>query len=148
MTTAVLTPPNGAADPYGEAATAETFDFAAWVNGLDARLLDGAPEFQAARIEATRLDPLLFAVLYCLHHLRDNEGRVTFADAHLEWLRMARQWAVPPAGPMEQREALLAPRDTGKSTWMLFILPLWAAAHGHIKFAARRPKCTWVSSAR
>lgn len=124
------------ADPYDPAANAETFDFGAWVAGLDARLLDGSLKFRDARIEATRYDPLLFAVLYCLHHLRDPEGRVSFADAHLEWVRLARQWAIPPAAPMEQRDAFLAPRDTGKSTWMLFILPLWAAAHGHVKFAA------------
>lgn len=124
------------ADPYHPAANADTFDFAAWVDGLDARLLDGNPKYREARIEATRLDPLLFAVLYCLHHLRDPEGNVTFADAHLDWIRRAQQWAIPPKAPMEQRDADLAPRDTGKSTWMLFILPLWAAAHRHVKFAA------------
>ncbi|MEU1443105.1 hypothetical protein [Streptomyces mirabilis] len=134
MTTAVDRP--HLADPYDPAGNADTFDFPAWVNDIDARLLDGSPKYRDARIEATRLDPLLFAVLYCLHHLRDPEGHVTFADAHLEWVRLARQWAIPPAGPMEQRDAFLAPRDTGKSTWMLFILPLWAAAHGHVKFAA------------
>ena len=124
------------ADPYDQATNADTFDFAAWVASIDARLLDGSEKYRDARIEATRYDPLLFAVLYCLHHLRDPEGNVTFADAHLEWVRLARQWSIPPAGPMEQRDAFLAPRDTGKSTWMLFILPLWAAAHGHVKFAA------------
>ncbi|MEV0220885.1 hypothetical protein [Streptomyces sp. NPDC050704] len=134
MTTSVDQP--RIADPYDPAANADTFDFPAWVNSIDARLLDGSPEYRDARIEATRLDPLLFAVLYCLHHLRDPEKHVTFADAHLEWVRLARRWAIPPRAPMEQRDAFLAPRDTGKSTWMLFILPLWAAAHGHIKFAA------------
>ncbi|MFD7999928.1 hypothetical protein [Streptomyces mirabilis] len=124
------------ADPYGPRVNADTFDFGAWVASIDARLLDGSEQYRDARIEATKYDPLLFAVLYCLHHLRDPEGNVTFADAHLEWVRLARQWAIPPAGPMEQRDAFLAPRDTGKSTWMLFILPLWAAAHGHVKFAA------------
>lgn len=124
------------ADPYAPDVTADTFDFPAWVDSIDPRLLDGSPERRAARIEATRLDPLLFAVLYCLHHLRDAEGHITFADAHLEWVRLARQWAIPPRAPMEERDAFLAPRDTGKSTWMLFILPLWAAAHGHVKFAA------------
>lgn len=124
------------ADPYDPAGNADTFDFPAWVAGIDARLLDGSEQYRDARIEATKYDPLLFAVLYCLHHLRDPEGNVTFADAHLEWVRLARQWAIPPAVPMEQRDAFLAPRDTGKSTWMLFILPLWAAAHGHVKFAA------------
>jgi hypothetical protein len=124
------------ADPYDERANAETFDFPAWVAGIDARLLDGSLKYRDARIEATRCDPLLFAVLYALPHLRDAEGRVSFADAHLEWVRLARQWAIPPREPMEQRDAFLAPRDTGKSTWMLFLLPLWAAAHEHVRFAA------------
>lgn len=128
--------PARTANPYAADATASTFDLPAWVAGIDGRLLDGSPEYRDARIEATKYDPLLFAVLYCLHHLRDSEGQVTFADAHLEWVRLARQWAIPPRAPMEQRDAFLAPRDTGKSTWMLFILPLWAAAHGHVKFAA------------
>lgn len=134
MTTAVDTPRS--ADPYDPQANAATFNLPAWVDDLDARLLDGSSQYREARIEATKYDPLLFAVLYCLHHLRDPEGNVTFADAHLEWVRLARQWAIPPSSPMEQRDAFLAPRDTGKSTWMLFILPLWAAAHGHVKFAA------------
>lgn len=124
------------ADPYDPAANAETFDFGAWVASIDARLLDGSPKYRDARIEATRLDPVLFAVLYCLHHLRAPDGGISFADAHLDWIRRARHWAVPAAAPMEQRDADLAPRDTGKSTWMLFILPLWAAAHEHVRFAA------------
>lgn len=136
MADAAVLAPLPTADPYDEAAHSDTFDFPAWVAGIDARLLDGSPEYRDARIEATRLDPLLFAVLYCLHHLRDLEGHVTFADAHLEWLRLVRQWAVPVSRPQEQRDALLAPRDTGKSTWWLLLLPLWAAAHGHIRFAA------------
>ncbi|MEU1673371.1 hypothetical protein ABZ752_15240 [Streptomyces roseifaciens] len=134
--TGLLTTPARTADPYSGDATAESFDFAAWVDSIDARLLDGAPERREARLEATRLDPLLFAVLYCLHHLRDPQGSVTFADAHLEWVRLARRWAIPAAEPMEQRDAFLAPRDTGKSTWWLLLLPLWAAAHGHVRFAA------------
>lgn len=123
-------------DPYDEQATAETFDLPGWIAGIDPRLLDGSPRYQQARIEATRYDPLLFALLYCLHHLRGPDGSVSFADAHLEWVRMARQWAIPPSGPAEQRDALLAPRDTGKSTWWLLLLPLWAAAHRHVRFAA------------
>jgi hypothetical protein len=123
-------------DPYDERATAETFDLAAWIAAIDPRLLDGSPRYRDARIEATRLDPLLFAVLYCLRHLRGPDGSISFADAHLEWVRHVRQWAIPVSRPMEQRDALLAPRDTGKSTWWLLLLPLWAAAHGHKRFAA------------
>ncbi len=132
----LLQAPPRTTDPYAEHASAQSFDFAAWVDSIDPRLLDGSPEYRDARVEATRLDPLLFAVLYGLHHLRDQAGRMSFADAHLEWVRLARRWAIPTSRPMEQRDAFLAPRDTGKSTWMLLLLPLWAAAHGHVRFAA------------
>jgi hypothetical protein len=123
-------------DPYDDRATSETFDVGAWIDGVDPRVWNTRPEFRDARVQATRSDPLLFAFLYCLHHLRGPDGTVSFADAHLEWVRDAREWTVPPTEPMEQRDALLAPRDTGKSTWWLLLLPLWAAAHGHVKFAA------------
>lgn len=123
-------------DPYDERATAETFDLAGWIGAIDPRVFDANPRYRSARIEATRLDPLLFAVLYCLRHLRGPDGSISFADAHLEWVRHVRQWAFPANRPMEQRDALLAPRDTGKSTWWLLLLPLWAAAHRHKRFAA------------
>jgi hypothetical protein len=82
----------------------------------------------------TRLDPILFAIIYFPHHIR-TDGRISFADPHFEWARAARGW-VRPAGLKEDRHAYVAPRDTGKSTWWFLILPMWAAAHGHIKFAA------------
>ncbi|WP_176734727.1 hypothetical protein, partial [Streptomyces sp. EN23] len=73
---------------------------------------------------------------YLKHHLKDDEGRVTFGDAHLDWCRAARHWIRQPAGPGENRHAYIAPRNMGKSTWWFLILPTWAAAHGHVRFAA------------
>jgi phage terminase large subunit-like protein len=119
-------------DPYDTRANAETFDFDAWLATLDQKLLASA---EGRRI-LTRLSPALFAVTYLRHHLRDSEGRITFGDAHLDWCRAARAWVRPVAGPAESRDAYIAPRSMGKSTWWFLILPLWAAAHGHIKFAA------------
>ncbi|MFF0055671.1 hypothetical protein ACFYRI_14900 [Streptomyces microflavus] len=119
-------------DPYDPHANAETFDFQAWLASLDARLLAASE----GRRLLTRLSPALFAVTYLRHHLQDVDGNISFADAHLDWCRAARSWVRPVRQPAEQRDAWVAPRNTGKSTWWFLILPLWAAAHGHVKFAA------------
>lgn len=111
---------------------ADTFDLDAYLARLDAEVLTTP---QGRRL-LTRLDPLLFAVVYLAHHLRDSGGEMTFGDAHLDWSRAGRQWARPVKAPAEKRDAWIAPRNTGKSTWWFLILPLWAAAHGHVKFAA------------
>lgn len=126
MTTATRTP------GYLEGLDAETFDFHAYLAQFDERLLDTAEGRQIL----TRLDPLLFALVYLRHHLKDEEGRITFGDAHLDWCRAARRWVRPPSGPSENRDAYIAPRNMGKSTWWFLILPMWAAAHRHVKFAA------------
>ncbi|MER5750631.1 hypothetical protein [Streptomyces sp. NPDC002088] len=119
-------------DPYDPHANAETFDFEGWLATFDERLL-AAPE---GRRTLTRLSPLLFAVTYLRHHLKDAEGRITFGDAHLDWCRAGRRWVRPPTEPAAERDAYIAPRNTGKSTWWFLLLPMWAAAHGHVQFAA------------
>ncbi|MFI8351316.1 hypothetical protein [Streptomyces sp. NPDC085596] len=117
---------------YLEGLDAETFDLNTYLAQYDPRLL-ADPE---GRRTLTRLNPLLFALVYLRHHLKDSEGRITFGDAHLDWCRAARGWVRPPTGPGENRDAYIAPRNMGKSTWFFLILPAWAAAHGHVKFAA------------
>ncbi|MDQ0758706.1 hypothetical protein [Streptomyces canus] len=117
---------------YLEGLDAETFNLHAYLAQFDARLL-ADPE---GRRTLTRLDPLLFALTYLRHHLKDSEGNITFGDAHLDWSRAGRRWIRPPSGPAEERDAYIAPRNTGKSTWWFLLLPMWAAAHGHIQFAA------------
>lgn len=86
----------------------------------------------------TRRDPLVFACLYLWRHLSGpaTGGEVSFAEAHLEWAAMAATWTKAPGGDTGPREAIIAPRETGKSTWWFLLLPMWAAAHGHVKFAA------------
>ncbi|MEU6597863.1 hypothetical protein [Streptomyces flaveolus] len=111
---------------------AETFNLDAYLAQFDPRLL-ADPE---GRRTLTRLDPLLFALVYLRHHLKDDEGRITFGDAHLDWCRAGRRWVRPPTGPAKERDAWIAPRNTGKTTWWFLILPMWAAAHGHVRFAA------------
>ncbi|MFI2761389.1 hypothetical protein ACH5A3_21345 [Streptomyces echinatus] len=117
---------------YLQGLDAETFDLHAYLAQFDPRLL-ADPE---GRRTLTRLDPLLFALVYLRHHLKDEDGHITFGDAHLDWCRAGRRWVRPPAGPAEQRDAWIAPRNTGKTTWWFLILPMWAAAHGHVRFAA------------
>lgn len=89
------------------------------------------------RRRATRNDPVLFALVYCSKHLTNPaDGRVSLADIHVAWAKSAKSWRHRPEQPMADRRAEVAPRETGKSTWWFTLLPLWAAAHGHVSFAA------------
>jgi hypothetical protein len=100
--------------------------------GPYAKLLD-LPE---GRRELTKVDPLLFALLYLPHHLKSDAtgGEITFSEFHLELIDYATSWTKP-LGKMKQfRDAFIAPRESGKSTWLFLLLPLWAAAHGHVRF--------------
>lgn len=92
-----------------------------------------------ARRAATYLDPIAFARRYLARHITDDAGRITFAECHHQWANLAAMsWSKPrgAVGPADERHAFFAPRETGKSTWWLLILPMWAAAHGHSRFAA------------
>ncbi len=122
------------AGPYDREADAETFDLDGWLSPLDERLLS-SPE---GRRTLTRLDPMLFALLYLPHHLRGDEtgGAITFADFHLALFRHARSWVVPSTRPAAHRDVWVAPRSAGKSTLLFLALPLWAAAHDHARFVA------------
>lgn len=87
----------------------------------------------------TRLDPILFALTYVPHHLKGPEtgDEITFSEFHVDLAEYARE-LVKPIGrePAERRDAFVAPRGVGKSTWLFLIIPLWLAAHGHRKFLA------------
>ena len=119
-------------DPYDPNCTAENFDFDGYLARFPSKLL-AHPE---GRKILTRLDPLLFAFVYLRKHLKDSDGRITFADAHFLWVRQALRWAHTTNTTRGDRNAYLAPRATGKSTWWFLLIPLWAAAHGHVRFAA------------
>lgn len=115
-----------------------TFDWLAYIADADDELEDGRHTLDepAGRRYATKHDPLLFALLYLPHHLRDKtSGEITLAEPHLEWSQRAKAWAERQLQPMACRDAEIAPRETGKSTWWFLILPMWAAAHGHRRFA-------------
>lgn len=101
-------------------------------------LPDGWNEHPASRRAATIDDPLLFAWTYLPHHLRSDEtgGEITLSVVHEAWAEHAREWMAGPGEPQEHRDAFVGPRGMGKSTWHFLILPMWAAAHEHIRFIA------------
>jgi len=86
----------------------------------------------------TRLDPLLFSLLYLRHHLSSDEtdGQLSFSRFHLDFFENAKQWARNDLAPMEMRQAWVAPRGSGKSTLAFLLTPLWALAHGHRNFVS------------
>lgn len=101
--------------------------------------LPGKPPLEAAAIRR-RLgeDPVAFAVLYLEAHVKGKEtgDAVTFAEFHYDWAREALSWREPVTEPMEHRDAYIAPRSAGKSSWWFLIIPLWAAANGYVEFVA------------
>ncbi|MCE7081153.1 hypothetical protein [Streptomyces sp. ST2-7A] len=121
-------------DPYTTHRTAERFGWATYLTRFEPDLLR-AP---AGRRTLTRTDPLLFALIYFRHHLASDEtgGHVSFSDFHLELCAAVRQWIRDDLEPAELREAVIAPRESGKSTWCFLILPAWALAHGHRTYVA------------
>jgi len=88
------------------------------------------------RRELTKYDPMLFALLYLPHHLKAPNGEITLSEFHVDLAKFGESWINKPTKPKQHRDAFIAPRECGKSTWIFLILPLWAAAHGHIKFIA------------
>lgn len=88
------------------------------------------------RIELTKYDPMLFALTYLPHHLQNAHGEITLSEFHVDLAEYGKNWINPPKNPKENRDAFIAPRECGKSTWIFLILPMWAAAHGHVKFIA------------
>jgi hypothetical protein len=108
---------------------------------LDAYLADLDPASLAVsecRRQLTKFDPLLFALLYLPHHLKDDfeDAQITLSEFHVELAAAAKRWALPTRRPRADRDAYVCPRESGKTTWLFLILPLWAAAHGHKKFIA------------
>jgi phage terminase large subunit-like protein len=88
------------------------------------------------RIALTKNDPLLFAIIYMPHHLTSDSGSQTLSAFHLDLIEYAKTWTHPVTKPRQSRDCFIAPRNAGKSTWLFLLLPMWAAAHGHVKFVA------------
>lgn len=88
------------------------------------------------RKELTKYNPMLFALIYLPHHLMNAHGEITLSEFHVDIAEYGKSWIHKPKNPKENRDAFIAPRECGKSTWIFLILPMWAAAHGHVKFIA------------
>lgn len=91
------------------------------------------------RRRLTRVNPLLFALVYTPDLLRKqlpdgSHTPITFSEFHIEVAEAAKRWAKPNIRHKEIRESYVAPRESGKSTWALGILPLWAIAHQHRRY--------------
>jgi phage terminase large subunit-like protein len=118
-------------DDNGRPYDAGTFDLDAYLSRINPRLLESSE----GRRVLTRLDPMLWAIMYVPHLLKSPDGQLTFGDVHLELYRDALELVREP-GPQESRRAYVAPRGSGKSTTLFLAIPLWAAAHGWIRFVA------------
>lgn len=93
-------------------------------------------ETKEGRVATTYNNPLLFALIYFPEKIK-LEDSFSFADFHLEVSRWAAtEWTKKPNSEVDPRDAFICPRGMGKSTWLLDILVMWAACHGHQKFVA------------
>jgi hypothetical protein len=126
--------PNAAAAAYLADVDPATWSWASYLLRYDKRLL-AIPKM---RRRLCRFDPLLFAVLYLRHHLASEEtgGEISVSQFHLDLCSEALTWCRKDLGPAESRTAWVAPRGSGKSTWVFLILPLWAMAHMHRRYIA------------
>lgn len=86
----------------------------------------------------TREDPLMFALLYGRNTLRSPEtgNQITLSEFHEALLDVAKEWMAPTTAPRQSRHIFVGPRSIGKTSWGYLLLPLWAAAHGHLRFIA------------
>lgn len=108
------------------------WDWQAELDGIDQRLFE-SPE---GRRSVCETNPLAFALTYLSHHLKDEDGNITFGEHHQAWFEHAKQWMDPSPRFREYRDAYLAPRSSGKSTFWFLILPLWWAAYEYSGFLA------------
>jgi predicted phage terminase large subunit-like protein len=77
----------------------------------------------------------MFVAIYMPHKLRSREGApITLCQFHLDIIDYGKSWIRPLDVETKSRDSFIAPRETGKSTWIFHLLPIWAAAHGHKKY--------------
>lgn len=104
------------------------------LRSVDPRLL-ATPE---GRVLVTKHDPLMFAAVYLPHKLYDSAfesiADVTLNDFHLDVIEYAKSWTHRLDIKHKRHDAFIAPRMTGKSTWINHILPIWAGAHMHKRY--------------
>jgi hypothetical protein len=89
------------------------------------------------RRAATRMDPVLWSLVYLPHHLTLDTADgpvVSLSEFHIALTESAKRWARTDLAAAEMRDAWIAPRGSGKSTMLLLALPLWALANQHRRF--------------
>ena len=93
-------------------------------------------KFPETRRALTKANPLLFALLYLPHHLKNAQGEISFSRMHLEMYRWAAAtWHQKP-GLYDCRDAFICPRGAGKSSMLMCLLPVWASCHRFVHFIA------------
>ncbi|MDI9916902.1 hypothetical protein [Rhodococcus sp. IEGM 1379] len=80
----------------------------------------------------TRDDPMLFAIVYLIDHLKFEQDEPSLSEFHIALAEYGKSWITDDAS----KDCFIAPRSAGKTTWLFLILTLWAAAHEHLKFIA------------
>lgn len=148
MSTATLEPGLGSPNSVSSVYLGPGWTLVGHLAGVDQDLLriartplgDGwalTAEAAEARRLLTIADPLLFAYIYLQKHLRFRDGDpVSFSRFHLALAEAALRWIRNDLGSTGLREAWIAPRGSGKSTWTFAILPLWLLAHEHRRYIA------------
>lgn len=103
-----------------------------YLRQFDPRLLS-TPE---GRRSICQYDPLAFGLIYFRDSLRSPEtgNKLSLSHFHMDVTEAAKRWAKSALEPLEIREAWVAPRGSGKSTWMFLILPAWALAYNHRRY--------------
>lgn len=83
-------------------------------------------------------EPLIFALVYLPHKLRSEETSMKYSlnPLHIYMAEDAATYWPFPLRPKEVRRAIVAPRDSGKTTWEFLILPCWAACYNWRMFCA------------
>lgn len=80
----------------------------------------------------------MFAAVYLPHKLFDSAyesiSDVTLNDFHLDVIEYAKSWTKRLDIKAKSHDCFIAPRMTGKSTWINHILPIWAGAHYHKRY--------------
>jgi phage terminase large subunit-like protein len=91
----------------------------------------------ATRIRICRREPLIFALVYFPHKLRSEQtkNRYSLNPLHIFLAESAATYWPFPLEHKEVRIGIVAPRESGKTTWER-ILPIWGAAYGWRMFCA------------
>lgn len=97
----------------------------------DPRLL----KTREGRRAISRLDPFAHALMYHRRWLTGADGSITFAPLHAGSYEWFLTWPGY-QGPMENRDAWIAPRGSAKSTVHFRIGPIWAGCHRHKDYFA------------